>query len=308
MLRVAESLLASLAIGLVGCASSSSEAPKTATQRIPFVKPDVRFNSLDGKTRLRALFRKPAGAGPFPAIVLLHGCGGLGRRGKLSSRHQAWMTHLVNAGYATLMIDSATPRGVSGTCSGGPNRKVMYRDRPKDAYAGLQFLQGRSDIHPDKIGLMGWSQGGGVTLLTIERTSAGRPVPPPVHDFKAAVSFYPGMCSARRQSIPFTNVPAGKWSTKIPLIVLHGSADNWTLPIPCQRFIQSASQRSEPVRFRLYPGARHSFDSPNTPNRTITRITLKNGSNPTVGTHPQARRDVLKRVPAFFDRHLKRGP
>ncbi len=277
----------------------------TTNQSVPFVKPDVQFVSGDGKTQLRALFRKPTGSGPFPAIVLLHGCGGLGRRGKLSSRHRAWMTHLVNAGYATLMIDSATPRGVSGTCRGGSSRKIMYRDRPKDAYAGLQFLQSQPDIRADRIGLMGWSQGGGITLLTIEQKSFGRPDPPPVHDFKAAVSFYPGMCTERRQSKPFTNTPRGQWSTNIPLIVLHGSADNWTLPKPCQAFVQAAQARGQPVSFRLYAGARHSFDTPNSRNRTITRITLKNGTNPTIGTHPAARRDVLKRVPAFFDRYLK---
>jgi dienelactone hydrolase len=152
---------------------------------------------------------------------------------------------------------------------------------------------------------MGWSQGGGITLLTIERRSSDRPTPPPAHDFKAAVSFYPGMCSERRQSIPFTNAPRGKWSTQIPLIVLHGSADNWTLPKPCQRFIDAARERGEPVSFRLYPGARHSFDTPNSRNRTVKRITLKNGQHPTIGTHPESRRDVLKRVPAFFAQHLK---
>jgi dienelactone hydrolase len=293
-----------------GCGSTShrpgtTSALSTAVSAVSKSKHRVDFKSLDSITSLQAIFRTPSGSGPFPAIVMLHGCSGTGRNGRLSSRHRAWMDHMLAEGFAVLLIDSATPRGVSTTCHGGEARKTMYRDRPKDAYAGLLYLQQQGNIDPEAIVLMGWSQGGGITLLTVESSSIGRPAPVPPQDFKAAVAFYPGACSSKRQSAPFTKVPRGQWQTRIPLLVLHGSDDNWTRPGPCQRFIEAAQSRQQPVQFILYKGARHSFDYPNLKNRTLTRIRLRNGKHPTVGTHPLARDDALKRVPAFFRQHIK---
>jgi dienelactone hydrolase len=66
----------------------------------------------------------------------------------------------------------------------------MYRDRPKDAYAALQYLQAQPFVQPDRVGLMGWSQGGGTVLRTVNDKSIGRPATL-ARDFKAAVSFYP---------------------------------------------------------------------------------------------------------------------
>ncbi|MGB7181808.1 MAG: dienelactone hydrolase family protein [Burkholderiaceae bacterium] len=289
------------------CACSAAQVPSHAqpvasglTSPVEASGFAVGFTSLDGTTALRAVYRLPNGQGPFPAIVFLHGCSGLGRNARISSRHTAWAEHMLDAGYAVLMIDSATPRGVQSTCNGGSMRRLMYMDRPKDAYAGLAFLQQQKNIRADKIGLLGWSQGGGITLRVIEQASSGRPTPPPDNvfkaGFKAAVAFYPGGCNTRAQT---------GWSTIIPLLVLHGSDDNWTKPAPCQQLARRAQQRSDPVEFVLYQGARHSFDFPNSPARTLTGITLADGSHPTVGTHPTAREDSMRRVPAFFARYLQ---
>ena len=51
----------------------------------------------------------------------------------------------------------------------------MWRDRPKDAYAALQYLQAQPFVKADHVGLIGWSQGGGVVLLSINDKSIGRP-------------------------------------------------------------------------------------------------------------------------------------
>ena len=74
-----------------------------------------------------------------------------------------------------LVVDSATSRGFGQTCSAGPDRITMWRDRPKDAYAALQYLQAQPFVQADRVGVMGWSQGGGVVLLTINDKSIGRP-------------------------------------------------------------------------------------------------------------------------------------
>src|SRR5258706_5037948 len=59
---------------------------------------------------------KPAGDGPFPAVVVLHGCAGLGTLFDPHLRANAWPDMLVSWGYAVLIVDSYTPRGIRDTC------------------------------------------------------------------------------------------------------------------------------------------------------------------------------------------------
>lgn len=220
-----------------------------AAAALPVAAETVEFDSLDGKTRLQAELRLPQTDPPHRAIVFLHGCSGLKRDGVISATYSAWGKLLNDTGFAVLMIDSATPRGFGSTCGPSEARKVMYFNRPLDAYGALGYLQSRPDIRVDGIGLAGWSQGGGITLLTIVSNSIGRPEPPPEDDFKAAVAFYPSACSTRAQSRPFTEVEPGQWSTDIPLLVLHGGLDNWARAEPCQQFIDTARQRGNPWQY-----------------------------------------------------------
>lgn len=264
----------------------------------------VTVTAADGD-KLNAHLIIPEGAGgPYPAVVFLHGCGGLGRSGGVFTKYRAWAQHLSGQGFAVLMIDSAGSRGLKATCGKGNGREAMFRLRPGDAYAGLRFLQARADISPDRIGLIGWSQGGGVALLTIVRQSIGRPNPAPLHDFRAAVAFYPAACSVRLQSRPFTELPSGEWSSVAPLLVLHGGADNWALAAPCKTFVDTARKRGEPVEIVIYPGALHSFDAPNMARRELPGQRTASGEKPLLGTDPSARADALKRVPLFLKRYL----
>ena len=174
-------------------------------------------------------------------------------------------------GYDVLTVDSAGSRGFGQTCTAGPTAITMYRDRPKDAYAALQYLQAQPFVRPDRIGLMGWSQGGAIALLSINDKSIGRPAAL-TQDFVAAVAFYPGACSERQQSKPFTEVEPQHWTTAIPLLVLFGEADTWTLFPPCEAFISAAKARGNPVELKSYPSAVHGFDAPNQPRQRTAGI------------------------------------
>ena len=147
---------------------------------------------------------------------------------------------------------------------------------------------------------MGWSQGGGITLLTIVSQSIGRPHPATTPDFSAAVALYPSACSDAFQSKPYTQVEPNSWSTVAPLLVLHGEQDNWTPVTPCKEFIEAARARGEPVEMITYPGAAHSFDAPNLGLQRRTFPKLEDGSYPLIGTNEAARKDAISRVPAFF--------
>src|SRR3954454_15814629 len=157
----------------------------------------VHFASLDGVTTLTAYLGRHDGNAPRPAVVLMHGCSGLrNREGRIIPLYRAWMRALFAAGFDVLTVDSAASRGFGQTCTAGPQRITMLRDRPKDAYAALTFLQAQPQVAADRIALMGWSQGGAIVLLSINDKSIGRPAELS-HDFKTAVAFYPGACADR---------------------------------------------------------------------------------------------------------------
>jgi dienelactone hydrolase len=265
----------------------------------------VNFASLDGHTNLIAHLSRPAGDAPRPAVVLMHGCSGLlDKNGRILGLYRAWARALAVQGYVTLTVDSTTSRGFGQTCSVGPDMITMWRDRPKDAYAALQYLQAQPFVQADRIALLGWSQGGGVALLTINAKSIGRPGGL-AHDFKAAVSFYPGACSETYQSKPYTEVEPGSWTTQVPLLVLIGEADVWTPFKPCDAFIAGARTRGNPVELKSYPGAVHAFDAPDLPRTELPAYRMQSGAIPVIGTDPAARADAFTRVLEFLKRQLE---
>ena len=107
--------------------------------------------------------------GKHPAVVFLHGCGGI--LGKTSrkplSRETAWAKALNDRGYSVLAVDSFTPRGVANMCAPATFVQSVFDQRPADAYAALAYVQSQPFVDPAKVAVMGWSQGGGVTLLSI---------------------------------------------------------------------------------------------------------------------------------------------
>ena len=264
----------------------------------------VYFPSLDGNTQLTAYLATPEGEGPFPAVVLLHGCGGMHYAGSVSPLYASWAKLLNDHGFVTLTVDSAGPRNFRATCGDREKRVRMYRERPFDAYGALEFLQSKNFIRPDKIGLVGWSQGGGIVLLTIVSESIARPDPAPLHDFAVAAAFYPALCNDRLQSTPFTKVAPQSWSTKIPLLVLHGAADNWARPEPCELFISEVKARGNPVSIILYPDAHHGFDAPGSKIRELPQYTTARGVIPIVGPNPEARAAARERLPEFLKAYL----
>jgi dienelactone hydrolase len=151
---------------------------------------------------------------------------------------------------------------------------------------------------------MGWSQGGGVVLLSINDKSSGRPVEL-AHEFRAAVSFYPGVCSDRRQSKPFTLVEPQSWTTPVPLLVLIGEADTWTPFAPCEAFLAGARARGSSIELKSYPQAVHAFDAPNLARRELPQYRSGDDPIPVIGTDEAARADAFPRVLDFLKARLE---
>jgi dienelactone hydrolase len=255
----------------------------------------VHFTSADAeRTPISGLLLKPKGERPYSAVIMLHGCSGmLTKSGKLKKRPTFWSRWLAARGYLVLMADSFTPRGHNSICR-IKNRPVKPdRERPYDAYGALQYLQARFDVRPDRIFLMGWSNGAMTLLWTLKADAPARPKSLS-HDFRAAIAFYPGCIAISR-----TN-----YREKIPLLLQLGEADDWTPAKPCLQFMEAANKKGSAMRADVYPGAYHNFDHPTSKFKASTtrNSVYKSGQKVVhVGSNPQARAAAIANVAAFLD-------
>lgn len=194
----------------------------------------VRIQPADGGPALPATLATPKGDGPFPAVVLLHGCNGP------RARNASWAAKLVSAGYVTLAVNSFSPRGISGLCSDVPAMTMAIDYRVRDAKAALAYLESQPFVDARRIGVIGWSHGGWTVLATLSDTSAGQ--------FAAGIAFYP---SCRQWS---------RYTFQAPLLVLIGSDDDWTRAAYCEQMQRAKVRDGQPLVLKVYNGATHDFD------------------------------------------------
>lgn len=245
----------------------------------------VRFTNAEG-IAIEARLLLPAGQGPFPAVVALHGCGGRDNaRGALARRHRDWADRWVGQGHAVLLPDSFGSRGLGPQCSVADRTVRPGRERASDVAAARVFLQARSDIRADRITLVGWSNGGSTVLYALSarrRPGDGRP------DFLQAIAFYPGCRTPLARGL----------FPRLPLTILVGEADNWTPPGPCRDFAMAARAAGAQAEIVTYPGAFHGFDDPASRPRERSGLayTADGSGRAMVGTDPAARADAIRRI------------
>ena len=92
------------------------------------------------------------------------------------------------------------------------------------------------------------------------------------------------------------------WQPVAPVLLLVGEADDWTPAPPC---VTLASQSGGRLELRTYPGAHHDFDAPDTPQRVLRGVGATSSGTATIGTHPAAREDALRRVPDYLARVMR---
>lgn len=237
LIRVTVALLLLLSTPGAGWA----EGDQVTIPLIPDGKPDPADTAIVGY-----LFR-PNGPGPFPAVVLLHGCDGLSWRGPQQS---AWLfmtdyaRRFVHLGYVALIVDSFKPRGVSEAC--GRPLTVSPERRAWDALSAARFLVGLGVVDATRIVLEGHSHGAVAVLVAMERDRWQAP-----ERFAAGIAWYPG-CTWNKAGLT------------APVLILIGGADDWTRAAECRSFVKrlAASGEEDFVDLRVYPGATHAFDVP----------------------------------------------
>jgi dienelactone hydrolase len=256
--------------------------------------------------RIPAEISRPDGPGPFPAVVIMHDCSGLGPRS--SGAPGRWASELRGRGYVVIVADSFTTRGFpAGVCTAATTRgiDVTPERRARDAYAALTHLRSLPYVDGRRVGLMGGSHGGSTTLSAMRAPEGDfEPLAQAKRDgFAAAVALYP-RCAAR-PGAPRGDA-TGVYRPTAPLLILIGELDDWTPAEPCRALATRASQAGQPVSIKVYPGAHHSFDSHNPIRYVAARINVSapGGRGATTGGHAEAWADSIREVVAFFARHL----
>ncbi|MGH7356413.1 MAG: dienelactone hydrolase family protein [Candidatus Rokuibacteriota bacterium] len=259
-----------------GCAAPVKEAARLGDVRgrIPVV--------VDDRLTLHGTLGLPPGDGPFPAVVLMHGCSGPGRPDR------GWPSQLNAWGYATLRLDSFGDRGIREVCT---NRLLSPEDRLPDAFAALATLATHPRVDRERIVLMGFSHGGSVARLAAAPSIAGAYARPGVARFRASLAFYPGCARG---------FPDGRVGT--PLRIHIGSDDDWTPAPPCEQFVAVVGGD---VRITVYPGALHAFDAVGLEARVWRPGVGRGYQGATVGYSPEATAAARVNVRAELDALLR---
>ena len=218
-----------------------------------------------------AAFKLPAGKGPFPAVIVLHGCGGRG------ASQLIWARRLNGWGYAALIPDSLTPRGVKRVCESAAQKLVTPQDRVGDVGSAVVWLRTQPEIDPARIAVLGLSHGGATAVRATEQKYAG-------FGLRAAIDYY-GPCVD----------PAAHGD--VPLLVLAGEADDWGHPASRCKAFGLALKPGQPFEIYAYPGVYHAFDNPD-------MVRMVNNSH-IMEYDEAAAKDSFVRVHAFLNRYVR---
>ncbi|HYZ23694.1 MAG TPA: dienelactone hydrolase family protein [Rhodopila sp.] len=168
---------------------------------------------------------RPAGPGPFPAVVLLHWCSGFGPHDvAAAARLKSW-------GYVALALDSL----------GNSNRREQgggAYPEAADAYAALHYLSGLGFVLPHRIAIMGYSMG---AIAALDAVEAGSLKSADHERFRAAVAYYP-------------NCTGSSGVMTVPTLILIGERDDWTPSAACKKWPpEKATSASRAGKGRVRP-------------------------------------------------------
>ena len=239
------------------------------------------------------LLSKPDGDGPFPAVVLTHGCGGTERNTQHQTVWRGLLQHaklLKRNGYVTMIIDSFHRRGITDGCQ---HPLSYYPVQVRDAYAAFDRLAAMPLVDENRIGYVGQSLGGGTALRLAQGGYINARTRKGLGTFAALVAYYPWCESSWAHSLVR------------PVLILVGGKDDWTPADRCRDLHEIAKQVShKPVlMLKVYPRAHHSFDLPM---QGPYYVKGDGGKMHTVQGDTGARNDSQRRMIAFFDKYL--GP
>jgi dienelactone hydrolase len=204
-----------------------------------------------------ALWCVPHGEGPFPTVLMFHGCGG--RRVFLDR----YMAAVARVGVAVVSIDSFAPRGwsraraLATVCTG---LDLPGHRRAGDVLASLWGVSRLASVDPTRLALAGWSHGGWaiMDLMTMALTRPGEagvadPDATLLDGVKALALAYP-YCG------PGALTRLRAWRRAPDVFAFVGEADRVASPEPCLRAFSRMRDAGARIETWIVPGATHAFD------------------------------------------------
>jgi len=233
--------------GLSG--TSTAQVARTEVHAVPTLTlSDQQFLTGDKNARpvtIAGVLRIPrTGTERLPAVILLHGSGGVG------GNVDRWSQELNGIGVATFVTDSFTARGIQSTSA---DQTLLGRlNMVLDAYRALGVLAAHPRVDPSHVILMGFSRGGQATLYaSLKRFE--RMHGPEGATFAAYLPFY-APC--------FTTYIGDEDVSDKPIRMFHGAADDYVPVAPCRAYVERLRKAGKDVTLTEYPDAHHAFDNP----------------------------------------------
>lgn len=243
------------------------------------VLPGVTIRSVT----VRAEIYRPLEGGPFPAVIVLHGCGGH------DDHHELWAQRLVSWGYVAVVVDSFGSRGFGNICK--ETTAVTPEMRVSDIYGTAEYLRKIPYVSKNRIGLLGFSHGAWTIMKAVQVKYQLK-----LFGVQSAVAYY-----------PYCN-PKLDLKIDVPLLVLIGEEDNWTPASLCHELqADEELKKTAPVEMVFYPGAYHGFDRM----QGVTEVSgwsVGGGvKKHKIGGNPKAAEDSFKRTKEYFARTLDKS-
>jgi dienelactone hydrolase len=188
--------------------------------------------------------RLPGDLDRYPAVVLIHGSGGI------TANVDHWARELHAIGIAAFIADCFTGRGVAETVT--DQTRIGSLTMIIDAYRALDHLAKHRNIDPNRIALMGFSKGGFATIYAT-LTRFQKMYGPKLAKFAGYIPFYPA-CGTRYLEDEST--------VDAPIRIFHGVDDNYVPIEPTRKYVARLRAAGRNVELTEFPGAHHVFDNP----------------------------------------------
>ncbi|WP_338876359.1 S9 family peptidase [Spirosoma sp. SC4-14] len=246
----------------------------------PEINPDdlvagevIRFRSFDGM-EIPALLYKPTtvkAGDKLPAILQIHG----GPGGQTRLTYSPLVQYLVNNGYVVLAVNNRGSSGYGKTFYAADDRKHGDADL-KDCVESKKFLTGTGYVDPARIGIMGGSYGGYMTLAALAFTPDAFAVGVDIFgvaNWIRTLNSMPEWWGPQREALykeighPKTDSVALYNKSplfhtdriKKPLIVIQGANDPRVLKVESDEIVANVKKNGVPVEYVTFPDEGHGF-------------------------------------------------
>jgi len=246
-------------------ASLASQAQTAAAPVSPAVPARIEVHALPTQTLSGEAFLKGTDKGQahwlgaelripqgqkakFPAVVLMHGSGGV------SGSMDLWVHALNQAGIATLVVDSFSGRGITSTVQ---DQTLLHSlAMMVDAYRALDVLAKHPRIDANKISVMGFSKGAVASVFSASTRFKA------LYGSSAKFASHIGLYTPCNTRFMGDTVVTGS-----PMRFFHGTSDDYVSVLPCRAFVAELQSKGVDISLTEFANTQHGYDSPLAPEK-----------------------------------------